>query len=94
MKATLYFCGFDEWDRPVFRCVENNRYFCDTEHLSMFKSGTTEQDIIEIYKKVGTSTICYKGRTFDAEPDGGRNFEFEIITNKEAKLLRHDRDTI
>ncbi len=44
-----------------------------------------EEEIIERYKQIGTSTICYKGKLFDSEPEGGGHRDYEIVTKEEAK---------
>jgi hypothetical protein len=83
MENILYFCGVDEWNRPVFKRLFNNLYYCDTDHL--FRSGVKEDEIIERYKQIGTSTICYKGKWFNSEPEGGGQRDYEIVTKEEAK---------
>ena len=79
MQAIVYFVGIDDWGRPVFKEVNGQRYFCDTEHL--FRNDITEKEILEKYDSIGTGTICYKGKGFYSEPEGD-SAEVEIVPSK------------
>lgn len=87
MKTFIYFVGVDEWNRPVFKCDSNKLYYCDTEHL--FDYDVKENEIVEQYKRIGTSTICYKGTQFNSEP-AVYDCEVEIVTKEHAKSIITD----
>ena len=81
----IYFAGVDYWSRPVFKSIDGKRYFCDTEHL--VNGNIKESEILDWYKKNGTSSIVFKGRMFDSEPEGDC-VSVEIVTYEEAKKER------
>ena len=82
MKYVVCFVGVDEWNRPTFKEVgTRNRYFCDVDNLVRYDA--TEKEIIDRYNAIGTASICYKGNTFDSEPNGDP-VEVEIVPKVEA----------
>lgn len=92
-KVKIYFAGVDDWNRPTFREVlDNKRYYCDIYKL--FDYNTTEETITAWYSLVGVAGIVFKGNNFDAEPLGTR-YNVELVTRQEAinilKLMNGDR---
>ena len=87
MKIKVYFAGVDEWNRPVFRSVQNKHsYYCDVVHLVDYKA--KEEEVLAHYAAVGTAGICYKGTRFDSEPMGDPA-EVELVTLETAhKMLK------
>ena len=63
-KKELKFEGIDDWNRPVFKDENNNR-FGNTDIL--FAWGTTGEEVLE---KIDENMIYYFGSTFGCEPDG------------------------
>lgn len=63
-KRQLKFEGIDDWNRPVFKDHNNNR-FGDVDNL--FEWGSTFEIVTE---KISEKHICYFGDTFGCEPMG------------------------
>lgn len=63
-KRQLKFEGINDWNCPIFKDHNNNRYG-DTENL--FKWGSTFEMVIA---RISEKDICYFGDTFDCEPMG------------------------
>lgn len=81
----VYFVGVDDWNRPTFRSAyRKNVYYCDVYNL--FDWGEDEETILAFYKEHGTRSICYKGNTFDAEPQGDPENPpmVELLTHKQV----------
>lgn len=81
----IFFVGVDEWNRPTFRAVsDNRRFYCDTDNL--FDYGAKEETVTGFYASNPCMLrhICYKGLMFDSEPDG-TPVNVTIINAKEAK---------
>lgn len=90
MKIKVYFAGVDEWNRPVFRSVQNKHsYYCDVVHLVDYKA--KEEEVLANYAAVGTAGICYKGTRFDSEPMGDPA-EVELVTRKEAYEMLKEQE--
>ncbi len=87
MKIKIYFAGVDYWNRPVFKNLGGRLYFCDVEHLVNYD--VTEEQILEHYRRHGTAGIIFKGWSLEDEPQGGQ-YDVELITQEQAKLLRHE----
>ena len=91
MTKKVYFAGVDDWNRPTFRSVtKKNVYYCDV--FNLFDWGESEETILAFYEKRGTRSICYKGNTFDAEPQGDPENPpmIEIVTRKAAVEMRKE----
>ena len=84
-KIKVYFAGVDYWSRPVFKSIDGKHYYCDTEHL--VNGNVKESEILDWYKTNGTSSIIFKGRMFDSEPEGDC-VDIEIVPYEEAKKER------
>lgn len=75
-KRQLKFEGIDDWNRPVFKDHNNNR-FGDTENL--FKWDSTFEMVTS---KISEKHICYFGSTFNCEPTG------TLINPNKIKLVK------
>lgn len=77
MKTKVYFEGIDQWHRPVFRSVLSRERFCCTDKL--FRHGATESEVLDL---VDENDLTYKGRSFEAEPEGTMA-DVQIVPEKE-----------
>jgi len=75
-KRQLKFEGIDDWNRPVFKDHNNNR-FGDVDNL--FKWGSTFEIVTS---KISEKHICYFGSTFGCEPIG------TLINPDKIKLVK------
>lgn len=65
----LVFKGVDDWNRPVFKRVDKNQYFGDTDNL--FSWGASKEEVMGFYKdKDLHNHLCYFGTSFGCEPSG------------------------
>lgn len=65
----LTFKGIDDWNRPIFKRVDKNQYFGDTDNL--FSWGASKEEVMEFYKDRDlNSCLCYFGTSFGCEPSG------------------------
>ncbi len=75
-KRELKFEGIDDWNRPVFKDHNNNR-FGDVDNL--FNWGDTFETVTS---KISEKHICYFGSTFGCEPMG------TLINPDKIKLVK------
>ena len=64
MKTELKFEGIDNWNRPIFKDLNNNRY---GSVCTLFRFTATYEDVI---KKLSVFNLSYFGKTFGCEPFG------------------------
>ena len=65
----LIFKGVDNWSRPVFKRIDKNHYFGDTNNL--FSWDASKEEVMEFYKdKDLHNHLCYFGTSFGCEPSG------------------------
>lgn len=76
-KRELKFEGIDDWNRPIFKDQNNNR-FGNTDIL--FPWEATYEDVRE---KISENNIEYFGTKFGCEPEGGKINPNKIILVKE-----------
>ena len=80
MIIQLKFKGIDDWDRPVYKDVNNNMYFGSTVRL--VRSKDTIQTLNDYFNE-HKEELEYFGEEFNCEPHGGMPFkekvEFEIL---------------
>lgn len=84
----IVFAGVDCFNRPVFCAAGRPRhFFCDTIHL--FAYGVAEQDVLDYYaaSPERLAGICYKGHTFNSEPDGDE-VPVRIVSRKKWEANR------
>lgn len=60
----LKFEGIDDWNRPIFKSKNNERY---GDVCNLFSWDATFEQVIE---KVTIHDICYFGKKFGCEPMG------------------------
>jgi hypothetical protein len=77
MKKQLKFEGIDDWNRPIFKDQDNNR-FGNTEIL--FDWGTSYEEVRE---KISENNIQYFGDHFGCEPMG------TPMNPDKIKLVKH-----
>lgn len=80
----IKFRGIDDYNRPVYKYVDNNIYIGSTDVLfpceKIAPNGTAKE--INAYFRENLDKLVYFGLTFNCEPEGGRfkdNIKFEII---------------
>jgi len=82
MTIQLKFKGVDDWNRPVFKCIDErykSLYFGDVNKLWSWEH--PPKDIVEYYQK-NVGALEYFGDHFGCEPHGGMpftNLQLEII---------------
>lgn len=65
----LTFKGIDDMNRPIFKRVDKQQYFGDTDNL--FSWGASKEEVLEFYKgKDLNSCLYYFGDSFGCEPSG------------------------
>ena len=71
----LKFIGIDDWNRPVFYNEVSKSYHGSTEKL--FEWGASEPEVLA---QITTDDICYFGKSFNCEPNGGiPKFSYKFI---------------
>ena len=75
----VIFVGIDDWHRAIFKSIQGNTYFGDTDKLWTFQEAGGEgyPKLIEHYRK-DNSGLEYFGGSFGCEPMGGRNSDWEF----------------
>lgn len=68
----LRFIGIDDWNRPVFKDIDSELYFGDTNKLWTYKELGEDNKLVNEYYKNNTDSLIYFGSEFDCEPNGGR----------------------
>jgi hypothetical protein len=61
----IYFEGIDDFNRPVFRDENNNRY---GSTRMLFHINASEFEVLNV---INEKTLIYFGKKFNCEPDGG-----------------------
>lgn len=72
MTINIKFEGIDDWNRPVFKCVDEKYKsirFGSTNKL--FNWNTPEKEIIDYFKSTTVDALEYFGHSFGCEPNGG-----------------------
>lgn len=65
---TVEFYGIDSWNRPIFKDVNDKRFFGSTWNLYGYGE---EEQAIEFYSNdENLQSLVYFGRSFDCEPLG------------------------
>jgi hypothetical protein len=79
-KIEIEYVGVDYWSRPIWKSAKN-LYYGSTDVLLPSKrvspNNTTEE--INDYFRDNMVHICYFGRTFGCEPNGGLSNDIELV---------------
>lgn len=70
-EKKLKFKGVDGWNRPVFQEEGTRNFYGDTDNLFSYSDGI--DSILGFYKEnpQKLASLCYFGRSFGCEPEGG-----------------------
>lgn len=72
----LEFRGIDDWNRPVYKVIDQKVYFGSVNKL--FDWGTPEEEVNAFFKE-NTQWLEFFGDHFGCEPNGGRNDKLKLI---------------
>ena len=82
MKINIKFKGIDDWNRPIYKQVDQPRYFgsCNVLVPSTAIPSTNPKDIND-YFRLKMQEIEFFGNSFGCEPHGGyiKGIELNII---------------
>ncbi|KAF5080354.1 hypothetical protein DSECCO2_119960 [anaerobic digester metagenome] len=68
----LRFVGIDDWNRAVFKNIDSELYFGDTNKLWTYKELGEDNKLVNEYYKNNTNSLIYFGSEFNCEPNGGK----------------------
>lgn len=70
-ECILKFKGIDDFNRPVFKEEGTNNFYGDLYNL--FSYDENGENILNFYKQniKELANLCYFGRSFNCEPEGG-----------------------
>jgi len=70
-EYVLKFKGIDDFNRPVFKKEGVHEFYGDLYNL--FSYSESAEDVLSFYKinPKELSNLCYFGRSFNCEPEGG-----------------------
>lgn len=78
-KIQIEFYGIDSWNRPIFKAINQNKFFGDTFNLFGYEE---EDKAIQFYSKENNvKWLTYFGNHFDCEPLGTHleSVDLEIV---------------
>jgi hypothetical protein len=64
MKKVKFF-GIDSWNRPIFKAIDEKKFFGSTDIL--FNYGATKEEVLS---KIKDTDLFFFGNKFDCEPWG------------------------
>ena len=78
-KIQIEFYGIDSWNRPIYKAVNEKKFFGDTFNLFGYNEEDEAQEFYLKYDNV--KFLTYFGSSFDCEPLGVQldDTELEIV---------------
>jgi hypothetical protein len=71
IHVNLKFVGIDDWNRPVFKDIDDDFYFGDVNRLWVFRELGENNETILNYYRDNIGALEFFGRRFNCEPHGG-----------------------
>ena len=79
----IKFVTIDDWNRPIFKPIDESKHYYLSDVGNLFDYGTTEEQIKDFYKDVSDHLgdyILYHGRYIDTDPNGVQlKYELRLV---------------